>query len=192
MVLSTGSFRLERPVQTDTEACLQIHLDLDNHATHKPPDLTNWLARHQRCLTIHRQRPAQQRAAMRLIPTGLSPAAYVTVATIMGLENVLDYIEAFVVRFECAWMASMPLMRTGRVMLRATTWVPHQNWRYAVTGGDRSRSSTPVWASNANRSGTPQCSTIRPSTIRATSNTVSSTLRPDGGPKNGPVAVPRA
>ena len=42
-------------------------------------------------LTIHQQRPAQQRAAMRLVSTGLSPAAYVTVATIMGLENVLDY-----------------------------------------------------------------------------------------------------
>jgi hypothetical protein len=50
-------------------------------------------------LTIHQQRPAQQRAAMRLVSTGLSPAAYVTVATIMGLENVLDYIEGFVVRF---------------------------------------------------------------------------------------------
>jgi hypothetical protein len=46
-------------------------------------------------LTIHQQRPAQQRAAMRLISTGLSPAAYVTVATIIGLENVLDYIEGF-------------------------------------------------------------------------------------------------
>jgi hypothetical protein len=50
-------------------------------------------------LTIHQQRPAQQRAAMRLVSTGLSPAAYVTVATIMGLENVLDYIEGFVARF---------------------------------------------------------------------------------------------
>jgi Protein of unknown function (DUF3500) len=46
-------------------------------------------------LTIHQQRPAQQRAAMRLVSTGLSPSAYVTVATIMGLENVLDYIEGF-------------------------------------------------------------------------------------------------
>ena len=51
-------------------------------------------------LTVHQQRPAQQRAAMRLVSTGLSPAAYVTVATIMGLENVLDYIEGFVVRFD--------------------------------------------------------------------------------------------
>src|SRR6185312_7798411 len=36
-------------------------------------------------LTIHQQRPAQQRATMRLVSTGLSPAAYVSVATIMGL-----------------------------------------------------------------------------------------------------------
>ena len=50
-------------------------------------------------LTIHQQRPAQQRAAMRLVSTGLSPAAYVTVAAIMGLENVLDYIEGFKVSF---------------------------------------------------------------------------------------------
>jgi hypothetical protein len=46
-------------------------------------------------LTVHQQRPSQQRAAMRLVSTGLSPAAYVTVATIMGLENVLDYTEGF-------------------------------------------------------------------------------------------------
>ena len=51
-------------------------------------------------LTVHQQRPAQQRAAMRLVSTGLSPAAYVTVATVMGLENVLDYVEGFVVRFD--------------------------------------------------------------------------------------------
>ena len=51
-------------------------------------------------LTIHQQRPAQQRGAMRLVSTGLSPAAYVTVATIMGLENVLDYSEGFVARFD--------------------------------------------------------------------------------------------
>ncbi len=51
-------------------------------------------------LTIHQQQPAQQRAAMRLISTSLSPAAYVTVATIMGLENVLDYDEGFTARFD--------------------------------------------------------------------------------------------
>src|ERR1700733_1502043 len=39
-------------------------------------------------LTLHQQRPAQQRAAMTLVAAGLSLAGDVTVATIMGLENV--------------------------------------------------------------------------------------------------------
>jgi hypothetical protein len=51
-------------------------------------------------LTFHQQRPAQQRAAMRLVSSGLSPAAYVTVATIIGLENVLDRVEGFTARFD--------------------------------------------------------------------------------------------
>src|SRR5919112_1554477 len=51
-------------------------------------------------LTIHQQRPAQQRAAMRLVSTGLSSAGYVTVATTMGLENILDHTEGFVTRFD--------------------------------------------------------------------------------------------
>ena len=51
-------------------------------------------------LTVHEQRPHQQRAAMRLVATGLSLAGYVTVATTMGLENVLDRVEGFVTRFD--------------------------------------------------------------------------------------------
>ncbi|SDQ41256.1 DUF3500 domain-containing protein [Quadrisphaera sp. DSM 44207] len=51
-------------------------------------------------LTFHEQRPAQQRAAMRLVASGLSTPAYVTVATIIGLENVLDQVEGFVTRFD--------------------------------------------------------------------------------------------
>ena len=51
-------------------------------------------------LTVHQQRPAQQRAAMRVVATGLSAAGYVTVATTMGLENVLDHTEGFVTRFD--------------------------------------------------------------------------------------------
>lgn len=50
-------------------------------------------------LTVHQQRPPQHRAAMRLVATGLSMAGYVTVATTMGLENVLDRVEGFVTRF---------------------------------------------------------------------------------------------
>ena len=51
-------------------------------------------------LTLHQQQPAQQRAAMKLVATGLSMAGYVTVATTMGLENVLDRVEGFVTRFD--------------------------------------------------------------------------------------------
>jgi hypothetical protein len=40
-------------------------------------------------------RPAQQQAAMRLLRSGLSRAAYVTATTVMGLENVLDEVERF-------------------------------------------------------------------------------------------------
>ncbi|RCW41002.1 uncharacterized protein DUF3500 [Halopolyspora algeriensis] len=46
-------------------------------------------------LTLHRMTPHQQRAAMRLLATGLSEAGYVTATTIMGLENVLDRTENF-------------------------------------------------------------------------------------------------
>ncbi|MGH3250849.1 MAG: DUF3500 domain-containing protein [Trebonia sp.] len=51
-------------------------------------------------LTMHQQRPAQQRAAMTLAAAGLSEAGYVTVATIMGLENILDRVEGFATRFD--------------------------------------------------------------------------------------------
>ena len=51
-------------------------------------------------LTLHQQRPAQQRAAMQLVASGLSTPAYVTVATVIGLENVLDHAEGFVARFD--------------------------------------------------------------------------------------------
>jgi Protein of unknown function (DUF3500) len=51
-------------------------------------------------LTLHQQRPVQQRAAMALVAAGLSLAGYVTVATIMGLENVLDRVEGFATRFD--------------------------------------------------------------------------------------------
>jgi hypothetical protein len=46
-------------------------------------------------LSLGAQRPAQQGLAMRLVATGLSEAAYVTVATVMGLENVLDRLEGW-------------------------------------------------------------------------------------------------
>lgn len=50
-------------------------------------------------LTIHQQRPAQQRHTMRLVGTGTSEAGFVTVATCMGRENILDHAEGFRVLF---------------------------------------------------------------------------------------------
>jgi hypothetical protein len=46
-------------------------------------------------LTLGTQRPAQQRLAHRLVASGLSVAGYVTVATIVGLDNVLDQVEGW-------------------------------------------------------------------------------------------------
>ena len=40
-------------------------------------------------------RPAQQQLVLKLVATGLSRAGYVTVATIMGLDNVLDELEGW-------------------------------------------------------------------------------------------------
>jgi hypothetical protein len=50
-------------------------------------------------LTVHEQLPHQQRAAMKLLATGLSEPAYVSATTIMGLENVLDRTEGFATGF---------------------------------------------------------------------------------------------
>jgi Protein of unknown function (DUF3500) len=46
-------------------------------------------------LTLGAQRPSQQRLALQLVAAGLSAAGYVTVATIIGLDNVLDYVEGW-------------------------------------------------------------------------------------------------
>jgi Protein of unknown function (DUF3500) len=50
-------------------------------------------------LTLGEQRPAQQRLAHQLVATGLSTAGYVTVATIVGLDNVLDMVEGWSVNW---------------------------------------------------------------------------------------------
>ncbi|KIH99579.1 hypothetical protein LP52_06805 [Streptomonospora alba] len=50
-------------------------------------------------LTFHQQRPAQHRLVMRLVASGLSEAGYTTVATVLGLENVLDRTEGFSVNW---------------------------------------------------------------------------------------------
>ncbi|WP_232663527.1 DUF3500 domain-containing protein [Pseudonocardia sp. TRM90224] len=46
-------------------------------------------------LTSHQQRPAQQQLAMKLVASGLSEAGFTTVASVIGLENVLDRVEGF-------------------------------------------------------------------------------------------------
>jgi Protein of unknown function (DUF3500) len=46
-------------------------------------------------LPLNAQRPAQQRLAHQLVASGLSTAGYVTVATIIGLDNVLDEVEGW-------------------------------------------------------------------------------------------------
>lgn len=46
-------------------------------------------------LPLAAMRPAQQQLAMRLVATGLSRPGYVTVSTIMGLENTLDELEGW-------------------------------------------------------------------------------------------------
>src|SRR5262245_30216002 len=44
-------------------------------------------------VTLSQLSPPQQRLALQLVASGLSVAGYVTVATIMGLENILDQEE---------------------------------------------------------------------------------------------------
>ena len=51
-------------------------------------------------LPLSAMRPAQQRLAFRLVAAGLSRPGYVTVATIIGLENVLDELEGWTAQFE--------------------------------------------------------------------------------------------
>jgi hypothetical protein len=46
------------------------------------------------------QRPAQHRLAMQILATGLSEAGYVTLVTVMGMENVLDRLEGWSMNFD--------------------------------------------------------------------------------------------
>ncbi len=66
---------------------------------------------------------------------------------------------------------------------------PGSGWTARGTGGW----SAPIWSSTESRSGTPQCSTIFPSTTRSTSKTSIRIDRPVGAcPMNGPSCVPVA
>jgi len=47
-------------------------------------------------LALSQMSPSQQRLAYQLVATGLSTAGYVTMTTIVGLDNVLDHVEGWV------------------------------------------------------------------------------------------------
>lgn len=51
-------------------------------------------------LTFHHQSDWQQRHAMQLVASGLSPQGYALVSTIMGTENILDWVEGFSSAFD--------------------------------------------------------------------------------------------
>lgn len=51
-------------------------------------------------LPLSQMRPAQQRLALKLVASGLSRPGFVTVSTIMGLENALDELEGWSTDFE--------------------------------------------------------------------------------------------
>jgi hypothetical protein len=78
-------------------------------------------------LTLTQMSPAQQQLTMRLLATGLSRAGYVTASTIIGLENILDELEA--------WRASYGQERgrdPGRYYLRVfgTPGADEWSWRF--------------------------------------------------------------
>lgn len=50
-------------------------------------------------LPLAMMNPSQHRNVHRLVATGLSSAGYVTVAAVMGLENILDHLEGWSVDF---------------------------------------------------------------------------------------------
>lgn len=51
-------------------------------------------------LPLSSMRPGQQQLALKLLAAGLSRAAYVTACTIVGLDNVLDELEGWTMRWE--------------------------------------------------------------------------------------------
>lgn len=80
-------------------------------------------------LTLGEMRPAQQQRAMRLLATGLSRPGFVTAATIMGLENVLDELEA--------WRASFGYERgrdPARYYLRVFGVPGSETWSWRFGG----------------------------------------------------------
>src|ERR1700712_5484143 len=79
-------------------------------------------------LPLGAQRPSQQRLVMRLLATGLSLEGYVTVAAIIGWENVLDLEEDFALTWgrERARDPGLYYLRVFGDPLRDRVWA----WRF--------------------------------------------------------------
>ncbi len=78
-------------------------------------------------LPLNAMTPAQQQLAFKLVSTGLSRAAYVTVSTIIGLENTLDELEGWVSK-----LGSGTRSRPGLYYLRifGDPGQPTWSWRF--------------------------------------------------------------
>lgn len=102
-------------------------------------------------LPLGAQRPAQQRLAHQLVATGLSATGYVTVAIIIGLENVLDFVEGWSVDWhrERGRDPGLYYLRVFGEPGRGAPWGwrfggHHVSLNYVITGGI-ARSATPCF-----------------------------------------------
>ena len=94
----------ERMAQAAVDWLAALSTDQRRRATYGFPDadertLWYYTPTEQGGLPFAEMDPIQQRLAHRLVATGLSAPGYVTAATIMGLENVLDAIEGWRTRY---------------------------------------------------------------------------------------------
>ena len=81
-------------------------------------------------LTLGAMTQQQHRMVFRLVASGLSTPAYVTMSTIMGLENVLDQLEGFTASFERA-RGRDPLMYFIRFFGAPS---PTETWSWRLGG----------------------------------------------------------
>lgn len=102
-------------------------------------------------LPLSKMRPGQQQLAFKLLAAGLSRPAYVTACTIVGLENVLDQLEGWSMRWERE-RGRDPSLYYVRVFGRPGSPQPW-SWRFGghhlsvhhVVVGGQVRASTPLF-----------------------------------------------
>jgi hypothetical protein len=112
-MIEGGAAREVADRMADAASALLATLDPDRRALvgwtwpdsadHSPPDSETEAERRRWFytptdhggLTVGEMTPRQYRRTMALVASGLSHAGYVTVATVMGLENALDHTEGF-------------------------------------------------------------------------------------------------